>query len=472
MKISELKKAYTKPPQSFHFAVVRSLNRLDEVKPVRSKSKIMRVAIVCGLIVSLIIVGTVSVAAIYPMIAEKNQNYGLNIHVDGPSEDTPEFVKINIGWLPDGVAEYQGKYSLNGEGNEKCITITHSRVVEKQPFSELNVVDYTELEINSHQAIIANVAVEPFSKRFYVYFEKEALFVEAYATGDVTDEEIKTVIENITVEECTEEESNTTSLTEAKKMLKESKWMEAQEKLAEFVDSFKNDPVIQYSDITLGQSIAFENSESMTENTLTIDNIEILDNVSDLDRLYFYDSDDRLSEYVDENGSFLPYTRNYYKYGDGLDTPFSEVTKTDTARKNLVYATLSITNTTDEANTFSLQGFSIKYDVDSSSDLPDHAIALYESAMSEIDFVMIANDHTKDSNYAEGNYHDFYFVDIAPNTTETVYIGFLADEDMIDKAYLELDANWCNGLTFDSAESAFVYADSGNYYNIAKIKVQ
>ena len=84
------------------------------------------------------------------------------------SKSAPEYVKMNIGYLPEGVIEDQGKYSLNGNHKDKCLTISGSRVVEKQTIKEENIVDYEEFDLNGNRAILATSAVG-FSKRFFIF---------------------------------------------------------------------------------------------------------------------------------------------------------------------------------------------------------------------------------------------------------------------------------------------------------------
>lgn len=523
MKKRDLKNAYGNVPAEFHNTVIRTLNGLGSTKETadsynkvesftmsegvqvvsvgKRKRGFWRTAIACALIIAVGSVGVISAKAIYPMVVNREGNYGLNIELEpmaggqigesgsndsnasnlnemnlelNASKTAPEYVRINIGYLPDDVLEDQGKYSLGGGHEEKCFTFVRDRIVEKKTFTDVNIVDYEELEINGNKAILAKTAVKPFSRRFYIYFENEAAFVMAYVTDDVSDEEIIKVMENITVEECTAEEANVCSLTEAKEILKEEKEQEFWNNLYGMLEHEK---VYEYSEIELGQKMTYGNYHESSGLELSIDNIDVLDNISDLDDNSFNQSiaEDYLPNYTDENGNFIPHEREHYIEGDGVTAPFRQVSRTDTITTKMVYVTLTVNNTTDVSKPFIYQGFNINTLADAIAS--QNGEKKLEDIVAEEDYtlpILWGDVHYIDNNNVDrdGYQHGYNFLDVPANSTQTIHIGFLVDEDQLDEAYITLDESWCNSMVFDSAKSEFVANGKDYYHNLACIKVQ
>ena len=507
MKKRDLKKAYGNTPTDFHNMVLRTLNSLEEydtlsvkqtdtkqlsVSPVRRSP--LRTAAACALVLALGVGGVISAKALYPMLAQKEGNYGLNIELEpmtasdttekqlglslnGAASSAPEYVKVSINYLPEGVVsddESKIKFSLNGEREEKQFTFVTDRVVEQRTFTDANIADFEEFEINGSKAILAHCAVEPFSKRFYIYFEKEAVFIEAFVTGDVTDDEIKKVMENITVEECSEDESdesNAESLTQAKNNIEEEKRQELLDKL---YGAFDKDDVYEYSVVDKGQTIYYSESHESSGIELTIDNIEILDGISELDIDKFQDPEE-IVEYTDNNGSFIPRTREYYTEGDGITSPFRTLSRTDTVTPKLVYVTLNINNPTSETKEFFYQGFDINslenaikaQNGELSAEDPESVTEYADSLnMGEVDYIDTNNVPT------DGKKAGYYFLEVPAKSTQTVHIGFLADEDKLDDMYVSIDESWCCNCVFDAALSTFVDNNKVYYHNSAAIKVK
>lgn len=439
MKKQDLKNAYGSVPTEFHNSVVRTLNTLEEepVKTARPHSRFFRVAIACALIAAIGTVGATAAAKFYPMNATRDGNYGITLDMQPTTDDgseateemnlslsadsnAPEYVKLNVGYLPDGVISDGFKYSLNGEHSEKCLTMVVDRVGTKSTFSDTNIIDFEQFEINGNVAVLADVvSSNEFDRRFYIYFEDMASFVTGYITNDYSEEEVKKIMENLTVTEGTADDHDGSALSD------QVAWINGNDDLTDA----KNEGIYTYYDyeyVNLGDELEYNDSES--DIVFTVDNIEVLDNVSSLDRSCFgYPMEGRLDDYIDDNGNLLPYERVYYQYGDGVNSPTREAVKTDTADRRMVYATLTVTNTGSEATSIwllpSVNMFTIGKDYGNDG-VPDEPWA------GEINY--IDNNDADEIGYVEG----YYQLSVAANSTETVHIGFLADADMLDYYYI------------------------------------
>ena len=494
MKKQDLKMVYSNVPTDFHNSVVRTLNGLEEKQgnAIKTKSKVLRIAVVCALVVAIGAVGVVSAAAIYPMVVNREGNYGMNISfeavgdnssqgssnkmtvdLDVSTKNIPEYVKMNIGYLPDGVIKDQGKYSLNGEHNEKCFTFVVERVAEDVTVTDDNIIDYEQFEIDGNMAVLANVnnVSNEYTRRFFIYFEEYGVYVKCYVTSDVTDDELRMVMENISFTEGTAEDCSGGSLSAAKKSLLEK----AEEAFDEFCQSqydayIEANQNVTFTEISLGQTVGFsdEFTKAMTENNYcvdyTIDSIEVMDNISGLDKDNFNLGMIDLSEYADENGNLVPYTREVYSDGDGINT-VKELISSEQVNRKLIYITVTATNNTNKEQSFYMPQISLdelrendgKLEV--VSNLPSYKY------MREISY--IDNNNVDKFGFKSG----YNALGIPANSSEVIHLGFFVDEDTLDELYVSLNATFSSGI-FDADTNTFVHnSKQGMDYGFACIKV-
>ncbi len=433
---TDLRDAYSEVPQSFHRCVRRTLNGLEERRSAPRRSA-ARVALVCALVLSVCAVGALSASAIYPLVVDKNSEYEIGITLEPSDTQLSEYVKLNLGWLPDGVTESNGKYSLNGESQEKCFTFEVYMVDEKTELTYGSVTEYENLTVNGNDAVIAyrELTNGGPSRIFYVYFEDEGAFVQCYVSDDVTDAEMRGVMENMTVTAGTETDYTYVSYTS--------------EITGTTLDSII-DTAAQLLDISaysetfyeaeLGTEIGvdekyLEEHETGYMCSYSVDSIEILSNVSALDSDCFgalacYDS---ISEITDEDGNLLPYTRTTYKYGDGVNT-LDEVYAVDDVNRILVYATVTVNNTSDSDQEFNLWSLGLSRLSRSDGSLmvvgADGEPVPDDPWYGEITY--IDNNDADEVGFQSG----YYILTVPAGSSETVHIGFLADEDTADQLYV------------------------------------
>ena len=452
MKIekNEIHNIYGEAPQSFHNTMVETLDSLDEAAPIRYYRTRRLAAFAAA--AALLSVGVLGANAVIKSFAPvKDGNYGLNITVGDSSDsepglmtlgapsNTPEYIKPNVGYLPEGMyfSDQHGKYLSDDE--TKCMTIVYQRITEQQTIQDFNVASYEELTINGHAAMITYSAIpeaeNEYTRHFYIYFEDTATLVEAFVTYGVSDEELMKIMEGITVEEC-DTDMYGMSFTQAKKEYAEEK---RDEQITAFLDKAseltRNDKLIP---INIGTKIKYGKGTELYECggiEYSIDSIEVLDNIGALDYNKFSDWHIDLDNDVDENGNFLPYERNTYSYGDGVNAPFTMVVGQDEIERRLIYATLTVTNTSDSISNFFYQGLGITNYTDDNGILKEN---------DKTEKYLISEPAYIDGNNvdSEGMKAGWNSLTLAPGETRTVYIGFVCDADYIDDLYLTDDGGF------------------------------
>ena len=101
-----LKKVYPEPPESFHNAVISTLDSLEAEKPLKftKRRKIVRIAATCAAVAVISSFAVVAAATdFFGLNATKKGTYGLNVTVDTDSTDENEIQLMNLkfGYLPD-----------------------------------------------------------------------------------------------------------------------------------------------------------------------------------------------------------------------------------------------------------------------------------------------------------------------------------------------------------------------------------
>ena len=475
IKTEEIRGIYGDAPESFHRAVSDTLGGLNE-SPAKPRRAVRSVAVIAAAAAVISACAVTANAVFKPFAPVKEGNYGLNINLDvesaadenglmtlGAAANPPEYVKPTVGYLPEGMYfdEQNGKYRST-LSDETGITILYNRITEKQTFTDYNVTDYDELTVNGNSAVIARTSFpaeeNKYTRRFYIYFEDMATFVEAYVTNDIPDDELIKIMEGITVEECSENEYGL-SFTQAKKEYEEEKRSEKiQEYIDKISDATRNDrlvPVEVGTKITLGNKT---DKYEMAGLIYSVDSIEVLDNIGDLDYNKFDDYHIDFENDIDENGYFLPYERKIYRSGDGVNEPFRSVIGTQTAEHRLIYATLTGTNTTDSDRCFYYQGFRLGRFNEQNGELSDAQTAANEETIRlGTEAAYIDNNNTEE----DGFKHGWNFLTMTPGDTQTVHIGFICDSDELDYIYLTNDGGF-ETFRYDADTSVFGTSGSWN----------
>lgn len=427
MKKNDLKQAYGTVPEEFHKTVLNTLNSLDS-KQTSKSNKLIRVLIACAIIA---VLGTTTVFAtskIYSMIVNKEGNYGLNVEVSSTTGQKLTYPKLNVTNLPNGVVKDFDNHGLlyHTENNNKSKKFSFAlyKIKENFKFTDLYITDYEECEINSNKAVIVKKplledSTESF-KGFYIYFETEGYLLYCNVSNDVTDAEIKSVMNGVKLTEGTFENHTHSSplvnLEQATQAPKQS--------------NMTFDYTENYICANQKESIKFESKQFA--GTVTLDSIEILDNINTLDREKSYTPNITIADFADKNGNILPTDKGIYQSGDGINSLNKESNK-QKVNKKLVLVTFTVTNTTDEDSYIFFGDFYLKWLKNQNGTLSDvcqinPTIPYLSGEMNYLDAENRKPDGTRNS----------YYYDIPANGNTTFKAGYFVDEDIIDELYITL----------------------------------
>lgn len=438
MEGKKLKEAYSKVPKSFHYALINSLNKVEEQENKKVCNKVLRVALVCALIGVVSVTGIIAGSAIYPMLATPVYKYGLNIEVEPISDKKMDYVKLRLDYLPENVEEIPNtegsKYSQKGDYNKSAFSFVLYKVDKKIKFTDEYITSYEEFDVNGNKALITNASLISYensmNKHFYIFFEDKGMFLSCYVSDDVSNDEIKKVMNGVGLEKGSVNDCFKYSLLP--KEYKNGNFVK------DVINNIFNNFSYTYSYeqmYNIGQSIAYKNTGGF-DGSITIDKIEIRDNVEGLDENNFYlPTFDSLSDITDENGKITSYERYTYDYGDGRNT-LDRVEKVENINRRLVYVTAKVSNNTSESQTLNINEIMMEWLKEKEGKLDSAYLvdeALPETTLStEINYI---DNNESDSLGMKSGY---YQLEIDANSSETVHLGYFVDEDTLDELYITI----------------------------------
>lgn len=443
MKKEDLKLAYDDPTPEFHNNLLRILNSLtveNNTNAKRVKRKAFRIAVAFAMV---ILIGTMTVVAsavIYNTFVNRVGNYSVEIspvteNVEQPKK-SPDYARLNIGYLPKDIvkADETGiKYYKTP--TERCIAFMLFKADNDYKFSELFVNDYEEVDLKENEGVILNIQPyknndETARKVFYIHFKEMGVILKGNVTNDISDDEIKNIMENI-------------SVTPEKKL--------GDDILYVYDEDINNNEETEcygmnydYNVIDENKSIDFSNTNADYTGSVTFNSINILDNISNLDRESFYFPEfNNINEVFDENGDILPYINNKYSDGDGVNS-IGQLTESRHTNRKFITANFTVSNTLDLEQTFNISQIGISIlENDKNGKLKDREEKT--SIDGEINYI--------DNNDVDilGIKSGYYQLTIPANSSKDITIGFLVDENTIDDLYIVVD----NILSYSLSQSTY-----------------
>ena len=160
----------------------------------------------------------------------------------------------------------------------------------------------------------------------------------------------------------------------------------------------------------------------------------------------------------------MPYTREIYSDGDGVNT-VNELISSEQIGRKLVYITVTATNNTDTEQCFYMPQISLEQLRNDNGELVYASNLPGYEYMREISY--IDNNNVDKSGFKSG----YNFLDIPANSSQVIHLGFFVDDDIIDELYVTLEADFASGI-FDAATNTFVQnTKQGIDYGFACTKV-
>lgn len=405
----------------------------------RRSAKPLKIALVCVLVV---ILGTTTVfagTAIYSLLVKQNGDYGASISVT-PQPDTDEWKYVNIAfdYIPEGmIMETDISYYYpvdDGKSdyyNGFCVCLFSVKSDFEIP--AFYVGECKELTVNGNRAVLMNITYteEDSCYESYLYFENSNLLLQSAFSGEFDESEIIKILSGVRLSEGTQFDC----------MFDFSNDKAQQLPVSPCKDSVKN----YNREIKIGQQTELRNQNESGEKYLwyTVDDAQIFDNVSSLDSRNFTEPPiGKISDYIDKSGNVKPYMREYYEFGDGVNT-IDKLIKTERADRKFVLVTLTVENKSEEAQHFglSLDGVEwLKHNGEGNLDSAQNVINGLSNYGETISYV-----------YAD----DYTDITLPYHSKRTIKLGYFVDADALDELYFIINTDYRE--TADNVQTDYAY---------------
>lgn len=373
MRLKDLKNQYPKTPdfisEMIEAEVEKQIHTQETVRRNRKKKQVWTLGrTATAAAVACVLIGTGAYAAVnvyrnYHMKMEQQGNYSV---VTGLTEETEEQttktqtlpdqiadVKVETSYIPEGMewkderhldytnSENKGGFSfesvLIGDGNlEEGLTDTSVEESEQTTFGahEGVYLKYHSVRTDTH-----------FNQRIYLLCPEESRVLIVYIGSDVSKEEAYKVAESIKLTE-TDEMVSTAEMWNWNTFIQNSKGEFVEEDESGLMPYGSAVPADQLHIYSMGEEIYKEQAFTEEEKnvSLRVDSLQVSDDFSLLNESYI---PDEWKDRLDENGKLKDNDASYVKRGDGVNT-LDEVVRTESFPAKLVYATLTVTNHSDQ----------------------------------------------------------------------------------------------------------------------------
>lgn len=371
-------------------------------------------------------------AKVYDMIVQK-QNYEVNVSVTNKaSKKMDNWYKLNVGYLPENMVVNNTddmKYSFKDNYAKGGFSFYLWRLGESSDFSILYSSDFKEKKLNGKKVVIVNKDTGnnnvPFDRQVFLLFEEEGIMLDSYVGADVSEEQMETVLENISLVPTSEENATFT--------------MDYDEFLANQEDEQTEFSIIPLEKdskqlFNIGQKVPVtilkDDLKSISELEYVVEKVEIFDAILDFKQDNFKGLEIlNENEALDKNKKLLPYKRDVYELGNGKDS-IHKLVDSQSVNLKFVYLTTTVKNnskhTTDEVYIHpSLQVLK------SENNTWNYA---EEEGFDEVSIMTGEVDYLEP--HGEGK--SFYNIGvIEPGKTMKVNLGYFVDEDKLDSIFLD-----------------------------------
>ena len=353
----DLKNEYPEMPVSFHKIVVSSFEKLDEQQMLKkhNRSPFKMIAFAAAIIVLMSVTGFAANTVYEKFINRENHKVTLELNEESTNTaKSPEYVKLNFGYMPDYLMPYDAPYKFSTEIKEDgtvCSGLTFQ--LFKSELAKDLVITYVENSTeymfgeNKGAFMHINTGIESdgddYDKQFIIYFEEFGYVLHCYVSEKISEDEMIKIAENICLVESDKENA---FIIDTYIPTADNGGILAP---SEIVFSYAEDAVVR----ELGESFditAYNRDVDGNDYTLSVKNIEIRDNVNGLDYRSFNLAKD-ISDYVDENGNLKSFERKTYNYGDGVNS-ISTLKESKTVGRKIVLVDIEVRNNENSSNEF------------------------------------------------------------------------------------------------------------------------
>ncbi|MCJ7839329.1 anti-sigma factor [Lederbergia sp. NSJ-179] len=375
----------------------------------------------------------------YDMIVQK-QNYEVNVSVTNKAfKKNDNWYKLKIDYLPENmeaIDESEMKYSFKDNYAQGGFSFLLWRLGENSDFSTMYSSNFEEMEINGRKAVVVSRDTGSddlaFDRQIFLLFKEEGMMLQSYIGTDVSDEQMMTVMKNISLEATSEENAHYTM--DYDEFLANQEKAEAEEPTEFSVVPLKKDSK-QLFNVGQPVPVTLEQVETGIINKLdyVIEKVEVFDSIQDFKGENFNDSSLKTlteNQALDETKKLLPYKRDVYKVGDGKDS-INKLIESPSVNLKFVYLTTEVKNNSKQATEEiymhpSLQV--LKPEKNAWNYAGEDGIAEESIMTGEVDYLA-----------PHGDGKGFYNIGILqPGQTMQINLGYFVDEDKLDSIFLDV----------------------------------
>lgn len=213
------KTEYPEIPESFHRAVNKAVNSLDEkaVIPERKKSPFRVIALVAAVFV-LLTVSAFGADKVYDYFV-KLDNHKVTIQPDESSNATfnsPEYVRLEFGYMPEYIDPFDAPYKFSvktetGENAASGLTFQLFKADLAKKLEIFYVGSVTECRLGENKGAILKIDTgiesdrDCYDKEFLIYFEEYGYILRCYVSERINEDEMIKIAENISLVESDKE---------------------------------------------------------------------------------------------------------------------------------------------------------------------------------------------------------------------------------------------------------------------------
>ncbi len=405
------KYGFPETPESFHAAIGRTLSALPEPQPdakgTRRRSRPAKILLAAAAICALLSV-TVFAAGKLGWLTRIG-NYGVGVQPEQPAQSTAErqkYVKLVLNYLPD--------YVVPTDDNEKYLTVTDGKedadgismllyTADAASRLELrNIASTQPVSLGEHEgAILRYPDVGDDSRILLVNFEKEGYTLLMYVSERIGDEDLVKIASGIELVG-TDDESEA-FLPETYLNLKQTGEENVFEPYTPEIDEI---PVAVAENGSAVYNGFFNDGGIWPKFELTLTGARITDSIDGLDVSCV---SEHMLDCIGDDGKILPFTKETWSDGDGIDTPI-EIISTEQIDRRLLLIDFTVKNVTGVDVEFSLFG----------------AVGTTEIGRSILAQEMLATEEFYSSDVSAARYG---FIPLGTDGEIALTVGYLIDAD-------------------------------------------
>lgn len=414
--MKNLKNKYPEMPENFHSVVLEAVQNVDEKNEltVRKKSPLRAVALAAAIIILLTVTGFAA-NTVYEKFIKKD-NYKVTLELDEESIDiakSPEYVKLNFGYIPDylDTSDAPYKFGVKTEAGDVAPSGLTFRLFGNDVVKDLEIFyvgSVTECMFGDNMGAVMKIDTgiesdgDGYDKEFLINFAEYGYVLHCYVSERISEEEMMKIANGLSLSETDKENAFIVDTyiptTDNGGIIEPS---------SDNVFSYASEAVVR----EIGEIFnikSYNGDIDGNDYTLSVKNIEIRNNVSELDYGSFDLAKD-ISDYVDENGNLKSYERKTYNHGDGINS-ISSIKETETVGRKIILVDIEVTNNENFANEFCI-----------------------DTSVCSISGTYEANKvNNFEASYISGQDGEsgrFYYIPFEAGEKKTITYGFLIDAD-------------------------------------------